>query len=212
MLAIGGIAFLGAVLSTLPAGPVNLLAIYYVLNRRIRIWRFFVAGILLADVGVCLLAMYLLRSQSIATLQSAKQYEAYLVWALIVSILALGVRLIVGSKAAPAPGDLAAQASESAFKGVLGGFVATALSPGLLFFWMTWWMKWFDDFSPFRSGFVSVTTALAICIGDFLVFTSYRYLALHFGNRILSRTSLNKINRGIGCLLILAALALILSI
>lgn len=212
MLAIGGIAFLGAVLSTLPAGPVNLLAIYYVLNRRLRIWRYFIAGILLADVGVCLLGMYILSHQSIELVENAKRYEPYLVGALVVCILALGIRLIIGSKTETKVDGLAKKASESRWKGILGGFVATAVSPGLLLFWMTWWMKWFDDFSSFKSIAVALATAIGICFGDLLIFASYRALALRFGGKILSRTTLNKLNRGIGCLLILAALVLGFSI
>lgn len=212
MLAVGGIAFLGAVLSTLPAGPVNLLAMYYVLNRRLRIWRYFIAGILLADVGVCLLGMHLLARQSSEIVVKAKLYEPYLVGALVVCIFVLGIRMIVGSKEQAAVNGLATQARDSRWKGLLGGFLATALSPALLFFWMTWWMKWFDDFSPFESIALSLATALGVCAGDLLIFASYRWLATRFGDKILSRTSLNKMNRGIGCLLILAAAALIFTL
>jgi hypothetical protein len=73
-------------------------------------------------------------------------------------------------------------------------------------------MKWFDDFSSFKSIAVALATAFGICMGDLLIFASYRGLALRFGDKILSRTSLNKMNRGIGCLLILAAVALGFSI
>lgn len=207
--AIGACAFLGAVLSTLPIGPVNLLSLYLILNRQQRLWRWFIVGILLADSVVCLLSMHVLAFQSETSLESFKRYGSSISLVLALLLLVLGVRLLGSgppSRETKTYRELKEKLLRHRLSVLAGGFIATAMSPGLLIFWLAWWLKCFVDFPPFDAFECSLAAILGLAAGDLLVFGAYRALALRCGPHLISRSGLRRINQGIGGILIALAI------
>ncbi|MBC7658987.1 MAG: hypothetical protein H7249_04700 [Chitinophagaceae bacterium] len=203
-------AFLGAVLSTLPIGPVNLLSFFFTLNGKRRLWLSFIAGILLADTISCLFAMHFLSYNSSTLLGELKNIVPYIGLSLAVILVILGVRLLRSNEGA----NFGANAKYSELKDDTlkhrltafgGGFIATAMSPGLYVFWMAWWLKWITDFTAFHHFGDSIAATFGLCAGDLLVFLIYRHLALRFGPRLIGTAGLKRINQGIGAALIGAA-------
>ncbi|MBC7532255.1 MAG: hypothetical protein H7318_11800 [Oligoflexus sp.] len=206
--AIGACAFMGAVLSTLPIGPVNLLSLYFTLNGKSRLWRHFIVGILIADTVVCVFATQVLAFHSENLLGDFKRYVPYLSVLLALLLLLLGLRLLFSGRpdSDSKYSDLKEDCLRHRLTVIAGGFVATAMSPGLFIFWFAWWLKWFVDFSHFDRLESSLAVTVGLCLGDILVFGIYRKLALRFGPNLIDRSSLKRINQGIGGIMIALAI------
>ncbi len=80
------------------------------------------------------------------------------------------------------------------------------MSPGLLVFWLAWWIKWIKEFERYVNIQDSLAASLGLILGDLLIFFIYRELALRYGSFIVGRTGMKRINQGIGCAVIVAAL------
>lgn len=186
-------AFLGALLSTLPIGPINFVLMQFALSRRWEKWISCVVGVLCADAFYCFLSL-----RSFAALEaSLKAFERFapLSLALILTIFGLGMIFRRSDKQRDTPANF--PAGQFFF-----GFLATLAQPALGLFWLSWW-------SVAHLGDPSLgLVASGLMAGDLIIFSFYAFLAKLFPKPDFSAA--RKLSQGVGWLLIVSAVFLIL--
>jgi len=176
--------FIGAVASTIPIGPLNIALILLALKKDYVFWWCCLLGITAADVTIAWAAYLLMNS----LWEQVFSPESTLCWTagahgLSAVLLIAGVIILWKQQnkrwALEQETDKAKTPTHGkAFAWFLWSFLMTAVEPGLLPFWSSWWMA-MGHHAPldFAGGIVMVTS---IAGGDLLVFGFYRFLVYRF--------------------------------
>jgi hypothetical protein len=187
-----GWSVLGALVSTIPIGPINLFLISLSMMKATRSWWAVVAGIILVDSVYSLLALgfaefmpsywNLEDSFSLKVGLNLALTILFAVWAIVTFKQSRGQ-----TRQARTGFQLMQKALQPNLKTLLLAFVfgalGTLVEAGLPLFWSLWWMKGPDVETLQPAGRV-IACIFGIATGDLLIFGSYRIFASQLGDRM----------------------------
>jgi len=177
-------SFLGAMLSTLPPGPLNLRLVMFHLKKQRHQLFCFQFGIIFVDACLSILAWFFSQKTIRFLSQFLPHSKIFTEMSEIIFICVLfGFSFwYIFSYFKKQKQILDEQIGfinlSFAF---FAGAVGTLTIPGLVPFWYFWWIsssKFLDSIHPFYLVVLSIFVGVAL--GDSLVFTSYRYIADFF--------------------------------
>lgn len=178
-----GIAALGAVLSTLPIGPINLWLISLCWAKKYRQWWAVMSGIIIADTGIALGAYFLADKLHDTWLVQASPSMALIQdYALGLVMIAIGVAMVRQQSKLPSASSNHHVTHFSIRSLQVGGAIAagalaTLAQPGLAIFWSAWWLEFASNRTDGRLNLIIIFMILGVFIGDILVFGTYWMIA-----------------------------------
>ncbi|KAB8029229.1 hypothetical protein [Fluviispira multicolorata] len=198
-------AFIGALLSTLPLGLLNIrLLLLFIKGEHKRLF-FFQLGILIVDIIICNLAFILsITTHNISTLINfGKNNLFYIQILFLIVLIYMGLNHIFEKKdMLPIKNkqvdnlNTKKNKSSKLLRHFLEGIVGTLTIPSLLPFWYLWWMgQNLNNSQPIL--FAVILIAIGVCIGDLIIFKSYRYFVQKISERVL-QLRIAKIEKWVG--------------
>jgi hypothetical protein len=194
----GGVATLGAVVSTIPIGPINLWLLYLSWSKPASTWWIAVFGIIAADFTVAVCAYYLTSislsselTNSMLTGSHGRVIQNGLLGAVFVCF---GYYLYKVPPSELGTKDFLAKfGGERSLTSIAATFfipaVFTAAEPGLFGFWSAWWIK-FQSVVHLNVKHILAVSA-GILAGDLFVFGVYRIFATKI-QRVISTSFIAK--------------------
>ncbi|RZA23704.1 MAG: hypothetical protein EOP10_12000 [Proteobacteria bacterium] len=186
-------SFYGAIVSTLPIGPINLVLLQLALSRRWQEWASCIAGVTAVDILYSLLSLHFFHSFSYL-IDGIKPYSPV--------ILALLFMIFGISMLWPRPKGSKFSSESSPLSFLLVGSLATLVEPGLPIFWLSWW-----SFNAVASPELPVAGA-GVLLGDLTVFAAYAGVAILFPRP--GRTFEKKLTQAVGYIFVGAAIFLMI--
>jgi threonine/homoserine/homoserine lactone efflux protein len=190
MLALFICAYLGAIVSTVPVGPINLSLIALSMRSKKACWYAAVLGVLIVDVFFAALAESLIQLDEASPVHIFPENGRMWGEGLLLLLIAFGIYL---SKR-PARGGVHKLLAKSRFEHrpffwFVAGFLATVLEPGLPFFWISWWLAYG---ASLPSGLLATTVIiLAVIVGDLTVFKIYEKIGAYLSRRVHAHGTLD---------------------
>lgn len=158
-------AFFGAILSTIPIGPINLILMQLILDRRWRTWGICVSAAVLADGLVCLLSLKFFDFVNVQAGPYLKNSPVIL----SVFLIASGALSLFSKQTSKA-----STPAQSNFAYFVFSFFLTLCGPALVPFWLSWWSA-VHQTSPSL-----LLAAIGFILGDFGIFAFYALLVRLF--------------------------------
>ncbi|MFW7381451.1 MAG: hypothetical protein ACOH5I_21760 [Oligoflexus sp.] len=211
-------AGIGAIISTIPLGPINVWLLSLALSKRHWRWWAVTIGVVIADCTVAIGCLIIKEfAQDTEVLQSAFQWpyaRAVVDIFIATALIAIGVSIVRKNKMDrwSKQADLGLATKETIRSLGLAfvlGFIATVVEPGLAPFWLAWWLK-FIDHAIDLDLLVICFVMMGIVAGDVLVFGSYRVFAVKLTDRITLK-NFGRIEMLVGIVLMVGASLLLFS-
>ena len=212
-------AFIGALISTSPPGPLNMRLVLFFLKKEQKPLIAFQTGSILTDLCCSIFAFSLAQKTFEADifLNLHKKYLMFIELSFILMIIILGFSFIYRAKKKlyenESPIDVIEFEKVSNTKLIwhfFEGIVGTLTIPTLFPFWYLWWMgQNFTNKQPFY--ILIVPIALGVYFGDLLIFKTYRFFAGHFHEKIF-KIKIAKIEIWAGYILFFVASILFIKI
>jgi threonine/homoserine/homoserine lactone efflux protein len=190
MLALFMSAYLGAIVSTIPVGPINIALMALAVRPQKANWYAAVLGVICIDGLFAILAyampqMEVFHLKDFLSTQSRILGEAVLLLMILIGIIFSKRHASSASRLNDQPSILSkAFDKDRPLVWFAAGLTATALEPGLPFFWLTWWLTFMDTFEPGMMPLILIV--LAVVTGDFSVFKLYEKLGTFVSRRALA--------------------------
>jgi threonine/homoserine/homoserine lactone efflux protein len=180
MLALSACAYLGAIISTIPVGPINITLIALSLRPDKSSWYAAMFGVCFADTFYAVMTYILLHSEALQLTSYLPANARILGEVALLVIILLSIVLSRQKKV-----DDHTPASRWSLMGqsmkdkpsvwLFVGLAATALEPGLPIFWISWWAAYAE---AFPSGLMaSFLVGLFVVAGDLSIFKLYERLS-----------------------------------
>ncbi|HET9236227.1 MAG TPA: hypothetical protein VFO10_03180 [Oligoflexus sp.] len=187
MLALFLLTSMGAVVSTVPVGPINFALMALVIQSQKARWYAAVLGVIISDAFYAGLSYALSRMDALHP--DGILPESFRLVSEILLLMMIGGGIIVSKRAARKPrvGGQDEWTFRKSQKGdrlwvwFAAGFMATAFQPGLAIFWMTWWLTFNEN--SYDGTLPLIVIGAGVLFGDFAVFKLYEKL----GNLIAQR-------------------------
>lgn len=187
-------AFVGAVFSTIPIGPINLILMQRMLERRWSSWIVGVSAAILADGTVCIISLNFFDFVKV----HVEPFVTYSPLLLSVFLAASGLAMFFSK-----PLSDKTQYNRSSFGFFIFCFFLTLSGPALLPFWLSWW-------STLHFAQPNTTTvALGFVLGDFTIFALYASLVVLFPKPGFEMQK--KVSKGLAIFLVFAGLVVFVS-
>lgn len=179
MLALSACAYLGAIISTIPVGPINLTLIALSLRPEKSNWYAAMFGVCLADTFYAVMTYMLLHSEALHADSylpaNARILGEIGLLAIILLSIVLSRQPRAENRATASRWTLGRRMKDKPSVWLLVGLAATALEPGLPIFWISWWAAYAE---AFPSGLLaSLLVGLCVVAGDFSIFKLYERLS-----------------------------------
>jgi threonine/homoserine/homoserine lactone efflux protein len=191
MLALFLCAYLGAIVSTIPVGPINIALMALAIRPRKANWYAAVLGVICIDILFAVLAYTLAEKDILHLKDFLPQHTRILGDLLLLFMILIGIFLSKrhASHASPSHDQGStlnkAYGKDRPLVWFAAGLTATAFEPGLPIFWLTWWLTFMESFA---SGLLPVIIlAFAVVVGDLTVFKLYEKLGTFVSKRALAR-------------------------
>jgi threonine/homoserine/homoserine lactone efflux protein len=180
MLVLFSSAYMGAIVSTVPVGPINIALIALAIRPQKANWYAAVVGVIFIDALFAVLT-YSLAEADALHLKDYLPAHSRIIGELVMLLMIL-TGIVLSRRPRHQPSRLrAAYEKDRPLVWFASGAAATALEPGLALFWLTWWLTFMENFEPGLWPLLLI--ALAVLVGDFTVFKFYEKLASFVSKR-----------------------------
>lgn len=190
MLALFSCAYLGAIVSTIPVGPINIALMALAIRPRKANWYAAVLGVICIDalfaiIGYTMAQMDALHPKELLPTHSRILGEVVLLLMILIGIILSKPHASSTSRSNDPPSTLdKAYGKDKPLVWFAAGLTATAFEPGLPLFWLTWWLTFMESFD---SGIMPlILIVLAVVAGDISVFKLYERLGAFLSKRALA--------------------------